>query len=128
MTAYEEAIQEITAQQKKLDQWDPAFQLGDQLKDILSGMQDAAQIVLQDLKQQGMKLTDCEKKIADFAQKHKRGIAGCCPPKEADRIIREFYGIPAPTVIVGVDLAAGPDFTAEIKPQKHRKVDLRSFM
>ena len=51
MTAYEEAVQEITAQQQKLDQWHPAFQLGDQLKDILSGMQDAAPIVLQDLRE-----------------------------------------------------------------------------
>ena len=127
MTAYEEAVQEITAQQQKLDQWHPAFQLGDQLKDILSGMQDAAPIVLQDLKQQGMKLTDCEKKIADFAQKHKRGIAGCCPPKEADRIIREFYGIPAaPTVCFDQSAIAGR--VDQIPAQKTRKVSLADFL
>lgn len=61
----------------------------------------------------------------DYASKHRHGNQGCCPPTEADRIIREFYGIP----MVGIDLANGPDFTAYAKlAQKQTKVSLADFL
>ena len=100
--------------------------MGEQLKDILrSAPPSVAEIVLQDLGTKGMSVEDCEKKIADYASKHRHGNQGCCPPTEADRIIREFYGIP----MVGIDLANGPDFTAYAKPaQKQTKVSLADFL
>lgn len=121
MNALENAIQEISNQQAKLNEYHPAFQLGEQLKDIIFKSQDdVAGIVLEDLKKPGMKLTDCEKKIAAFAQAHRHGNAGCCPPKEADRIIREFYGIPArQTGAVPMQFVA---------PKKHKKLSLTDFM
>ncbi len=94
MSYLRDALEEISAQQEKLNKYSPAWCLGDQLKAILQGTPAAAEIVLQDLRTSGMGLTDCEKKIAEFASAHRQGNTGCCPPGEADRIIREFYGIP----------------------------------
>ena len=128
MTDLEKAIEAIEKQQGKLKKFSMAHTVGEQLKDILRDQPTAAGIVLQDLANAGMGIVDCEKKIAAYASKHREGNAGCCPPHEADRIIREFYGIPARAVI-GVDLANGPDFTAEVKPApKHKKVNLANYL
>lgn len=121
MTALDNAIQEISTQQEKLSEYSPAFQLGEQLKDILSESPEVAVIVLEDLKQPGMKLTDCEKKIAAFAQSHRSGNTGCCPPKEADRIIREFYGIPARQTAPAIMRPAMPK-------QQPKKLSLTDFL
>lgn len=91
MNYLQDAIAEIEAQQAKLKEWDHARYMGEQVKDILRDAPAAAEIVLQDLKAEGMKLKDCEKKIAEYAREH----GGNCPGDVADRIIREFYGIPA---------------------------------
>jgi len=128
MTDLEKAIEAIEKQQGKLKKFSMAYTVGEQLKDILRDQPTAAGIVLQDLSNAGMGITDCEKKIAAYASKHREESAGCCPPLEADRIIREFYGIPA-HMVIGVDLANGPDFTAEVKPMpKPKKINLANFL
>lgn len=91
MTDMEKAFDCITQQQEKLKNTQ-AFFVGEQLKEILQGCPDAAAMVLQDLQVSGMGVADCEKEIRAYAQKN----GGCCPGKESDRIIREFYGIPKP--------------------------------
>lgn len=128
MTDLEKAIEAIEKQQGKLKKLSMAHTVGEQLKDILRDQPTAAGIVLQDLANTGMGITDCEKKIAAYASKNREGNAGCCPPQEADRIIREFYGIPA-RVVIGIDLANGPDFTAEVRPApKPKKINLANFL
>ena len=128
MTDLEKAIEAIEKQQGKLKKFSMAHTVGEQLKDILRDQPTAAGIVLQDLANAGMEITDCEKKIAAYAREHREGNGGCCPPQEADRIIREFYGIPA-RVVIGVDLANGPDFTAMVKPaQKPKKINLAKYL
>lgn len=128
MTDLEKAIEAIEKQQGKIKKFSMAHTVGEQLKDILRDQPTAAGIVLQDLANAGMEITDCEKKIAAYAREHREGSGGCCPPQEADRIIREFYGIPA-RVVIGVDLANGPDFTAEVKPApKPKKFNLANYL
>lgn len=128
MTDLEKAIEAIEKQQGKLKKFSMAHTVGEQLKDILRDQPTAAGIVLQDLANTGMEITDCEKKIAAYAREHREGNGGCCPPQEADRIIREFYGIPA-RVVIGVDLTNGPDFTAEVKPApKPKKFNLANYL
>lgn len=128
MTDLEKAIEAIEKQQDKLKKFSMANTVGEQLKDILRDQPTAAGIVLQDLANAGMEITDCEKKIAAYAREHREGNGGCCPPREADRIIREFYGIPA-RVVIGVDLANGPDFTAYAKPvQKRKTINLADYL
>lgn len=128
MTDLEKAIAAIEKQQSKQQEFSAAHAVGEQLKDILRERPDAAGIVLQDFENAGMSIADCEKKIAAFASAHRTGNTGCCPPMEADRIIREFYGIPA-REIVGVDLAKGRDFTARIElTPKPKRVNLADFL
>ena len=128
MNELQKALSLIEAQQKKAGAGTPAWCVGQQLADILNGQPAAAQIVAEDLGTTGMGIADCEKKIADFASKNRTGSVGFCGPADADRIIREFYGIPA-RVVIGVDLANGPDITAEVKPApKPKKFNLANYL
>ena len=99
MNNLEKAYAEIKEQQAKMKPKSTEFFVGCQLRDILGEMPEYAEIVLTDLLAKGMTVSDCEKKIREFAKRN----GGCCPPDEADRIIREFYGIPC----------GGPDQTKE---------------
>lgn len=128
MTDLEKAIEAIEKQQTKHNKFSSVYAVGEQLKDILKNQPDTAGIVLQDLNNAGMGLAACEKKIAAFASEHRIGNVGCCPPLEADRIIREFYGIPA-RVVIGIDLSNGPDFTAGANPApRPKRISLAKFL
>lgn len=125
MTELEQAIAAVESQQSKMDKDSMAYCVGEQLKDIIRATPYAAEIVLGDLSMKGMGVADCEKKIAEYAKAHKSGNCGCCPPTVADRIIREFYGIP----VAGADLAKEPDWTAYTQQApKQKKVSLFDFM
>ena len=86
----------IEAQQKGQEET-TVWIVGEQLKDICRADTHCAEIVAQDLENQAMSLAECEKKIKAHADEiHKKtkknvGIA----PNVAERIIREFYGLPA---------------------------------
>lgn len=116
MNELEKVLQAIEEQQKKLIDG-PAFWVGEQLKDILRETPAAAKIVLEDFSA-GHKVAECEKQIRAYADKHRHGSAGCCPPQEADRIIREFFGI------TGCTQATTP---AEKRPAR-RSINLADFM
>lgn len=79
----------ITAQQQN-NKNNPAYWVGEQIKDICKADTRAAEIVAQDLREQDKSIKKCEEKIRDYARKH----GGCTPPQAADEIIREFYGLP----------------------------------
>jgi len=129
MTDLEKTYEAIHAQREKLKPFSPAYCLGEQLKSILADQPQAAAIVLEDFKNPGMMITDCEKKIAEFAKAHKVGNCGCCPPQEADRIIREFYGIPAAAKVPGVLTFPHETQAAKLKPKPQaKKVNLAAFM
>lgn len=88
------AIEAITAQQAQFKEFDAPYQVGEQLKQIVRETPGAAELVLQDLQGESMGLAQCERKIHDFADKNRnKANCVCVPPSEADRIIREFYGI-----------------------------------
>ena len=63
---------------------------GYQLIDIIKTTPGAAELVLQDFETGSMNINDCEKKIHEEWKKN-RGIDS----KLADKVIREFYGLPA---------------------------------
>lgn len=90
----ETAIERIAAQQGT--ERTPVWMVGEQLKDILRREPHLAELVVQDLTVEAMSLTECEKKIKAFADKHKTGGFACVIPSEAERIIRSFYGLTAP--------------------------------
>ena len=112
MNELEKVLQAIEEQQKKLGDG-PAFWVGEQLKDILRETPEAAKLVLEDFSV-GHTVADCEKKIKAYAGQHH----GRCPPTEADRIIREFFGIAGCTQATT---------TAEKRPAR-RSINLADFM
>lgn len=94
MSALETALEKITAQQP--EERTPVWMVGEQLKDMLRAEPHLAEMVSQDLEVEELSLAACEKKIKEYADKHKTGNFACVIPLEAERIIREFYGLPAP--------------------------------
>ena len=87
-------INEIEKQQPKehTDVW----AVGEQLKDILRRHPEAAEMVLQDLGKDKMRLPCCAaaiRKHADEINKKTKASCVCITPMEAERIISEFYGI-----------------------------------
>ena len=87
------ALNKIDEQKKKFKQGSAPWCVGEQLKDMLRENATGAGIVAMDIDQKGMGLTDCEKKIAAFAQAHRQGSVGFCGPADSNRIIRAFYGL-----------------------------------
>lgn len=98
-------FEKITAQQPK--ERTAVWMVGEQLKDIIRGDPRAQEIVSQDLDVKEMSLAECEKRIAERAQKNKVGNCGCVTPAEAEEIIRRFYGIGAASAEEKPD-ATGP--------------------
>lgn len=88
-----EVIKKIEEQQSKLKPGEIAFYVGEQLKDICRSVPEQAELILHDLDNPDMSIIKAEAKIEKYAREHKQGKSGCCPPQEADRILREFYGL-----------------------------------
>lgn len=88
---------EMIEAQQKGHAFSPVYTVGQQLKDICREDPHCAELVAQDLQNKGMSLEACEKKIKAWADAHKPGPkapACCVPPDVAEKIIREFYGLP----------------------------------
>ncbi len=122
MTDLNTVLDKITAQQSQYKKGSASWCVGEQLKDILRAQPEAADLVAQDLDQKGMGLADCEKKIAAFAKSNSQGSVGFCGPADADRIIREFYGLPARREEPAVPAAAAP------APTRRRTIRLADFL
>ncbi len=86
-------ISKIEAQQAKCNN-DAAFCVGEQLKDMARSDTTIAELLDKDLDVEDMSIAMAEKKIKAYADNHRKGKCGFVPPKEADRILREFYGLP----------------------------------
>lgn len=90
-------VYEKIAEQQKGMENTAVYMVGEQLKDIIRGNSDMEELVSQDLELEEMSLRKCEEKIKAYAdEKHKelKGNCVCVTPIEADKLIREFYGLP----------------------------------
>lgn len=119
------ALNKIDEQQKKFKQGTAPWFVGEQLKDMLREDATGAGIVAMDIDQKGMGLADCEKKIAEFASKNQTGSVGFCGPADADRIIREFYGLPARSETPHPIAPAGTQAAA---PARRKIIRLEDFL
>ena len=98
MNACYTVLNRVTEQKKGLESHSPAFCVGEQLKAIAKASPKAAELIAGDLEKSGMGIADAEKKLKAYADElhaKQKGGSVCVPPQEADRILREFYGIPA---------------------------------
>lgn len=101
----ESAVKVIEEQQARVKNRSPQWAVGEQLKDICRNEPASAELIFQDLQQEAMTITAAEKKIKAYADAHKTGNFACVTPLEADRILREFYGLqqagePAPLPVL----------------------------
>lgn len=121
MTDITTVLDKIAVQQNHHKKGSAPWCVGEQLKDILRAQPEAAELVAQDLDQKGMGLADCEKKIAAFAKANSQGNVGFCGPADAERIIREFYGLPARREEPAAPVAAHA-------PARRRTIRLADFL
>ena len=96
MSTVDKAIAMIEKQQAKVKARSAPWMVGEQLKDICRREPHSAELIAQDLEVEKMSITEAEKKIKAFADKNKTGNFSCVTPVEADKILREFYGLPEP--------------------------------
>ena len=90
MSKIDVAIEKISSQQKGLTENDRVYWVGEQIKDICRESEAIAELVADDLDNANMSIKNMEKKIEAYARSH----GGCTPPQAADKLIRDFYGLP----------------------------------
>lgn len=111
------AIEKIRTQQAKVKARSAQWMVAEQLIDICRHEPQSAELLDKDLDVPEMSITAAEKKIKDFADKHKSGGFSCVTPAEADEILRKFYGLPMP--------GAAPE---EDAPEENKVLDLMDFL
>ena len=93
-----DVYEKIAAQQQGKENTD-VWMVGEQLKEIISREPGAAEIVSRDLDVKEMSLSAAAGNIrayADDIHKKVKGSCVCVPPSVAEKIIRDFYGLPEP--------------------------------
>lgn len=91
-----ENINELISGLQKGLEGTPEYMVGQQLKDICRDKA-CAKIVAEDLKNKSMGLKAAAGRIkawADDQHRKKGGSCICVPPDVAEKILREFYGLP----------------------------------
>ena len=105
----QEAIRKLREQQSKVKERTPQWMVAEQLIDLVRAEPRCAEILAQDLEVEAMSITEAEKKIKAYADGHRTGNFACVTPGEAERILREFYGLPErggmTAGVIGLDLA-----------------------
>ena len=123
------AIAAIEQQQAAVKPRSPQWMVGEQLKDICRREPKSAELIAQDLAVKEMSITEAEKKIKAFADKHKTGNFACVTPIEAEKILREFYGLPDPFEDGGTPERGEESQETDNRKSERRKVlDLADFL
>lgn len=90
----EKLYQMIEAQQKGRENT-PAWMIGEQLKEMAEREPACAELLEKDLVVEGMSLAAAEKNLKKYSdENHKGAGCFCITPKVAEKILREFYGLP----------------------------------
>lgn len=85
----------IASQQAKEKEGSPVIMVGMQLLDMAAEDPRCAELLLHDLDVAEMDLTNAAGKIKEYADKnHKGSNCFCVTPMVAEKILREFYGLP----------------------------------
>lgn len=114
---YEKVCDLIKAQQKGKEGTD-VFAVGEQLAEMAWLEPVACELLVRDLELPNMGLVQAAAKIKAYADSHKKGNFAYVSPAQADKILREFYGIPARE-----EGPAGPSAEEEAG-----KIDLSDFL
>lgn len=96
MNKFEELKAKLAEQTKGYNENSRVCTVAEHLLAIIGNDEAAAEMVLQDLANDAMHIKFCEKKIEAFASGNKDGNVGFCPPRKAEEIICNFYGLAEP--------------------------------
>lgn len=119
------AVEKIERQQAKEKGRTAAWMVGEQLKDMARREPESAELLDKDLDIPEMSIQQAEKKIKAYADAHKTGSFACVTPAEAERILREFYGLTG-NDNPSVGSADSSLYTRE--PSKGEIIDLGAFL
>lgn len=90
-------LYDLIAEQQKGHETEPRFMIGEQLKEIAEREPLSAELLERDLEIEEMNLEAAEKHFQKYADRnHGKAKAFCITPKVAERLLREFYGLPIP--------------------------------
>lgn len=90
-------LYDLIAEQQKGHENEPRFMIGEQLKEIAEREPLSAELLERDLEIEEMNLEAAEKHFQEYADRnHGKAKAFCITPKVAERLLREFYGLPIP--------------------------------
>lgn len=90
-------VNEMICEQQKGHETEPRFMIGEQLKEIAEMEPLSADLLERDLEIEEMNLEAAEKHFQEYADKNRgKAKAFCITPKVAERLLREFYGLPIP--------------------------------
>ena len=116
-----EALIKMIEEQQKGHENTDVFMVGEQLKDIAASDPVCAEILEKDLAVEAMGLVAAAAKLKAYADKNRGKLkCFCITPKVADKIIREFYGLP--------DMDAGTDQKSAEQSEPNVIIDLDSFL
>ena len=88
---------DLIAEQQKGHENEPRFMIGEQLKEIAEREPLSAELFERDLEIEEMNLEAAEKHFQEYVDRnHGKAKAFCITPKVAERLLREFYGLPIP--------------------------------
>ncbi len=115
-----EALHALIEKQQAGHENEPLYMVGMQLLEIADREPRSAELLLQDLKRDGMKLSDAAAMLQSHADKiakpkHLRCV--CITPQTAEGLLRKFYGLPDPVETPPSTLESESDF-----------LDLSSFL
>ena len=93
-------LYDLIAEQQKGHENKPRFMIGEQLKEIAEREPLSAELLERDLEIEEMNLEAAEEHFQEYADEQTRGkrsnVVFCITPKVAERLLREFYGLPIP--------------------------------
>ena len=96
MTIFEN-LTAIIAEQQKGHETKPRFMIGEQLKAIAEKEPLSAELLERDLAIKEMSLKAAERHFQQYADKnHGSAKNFCITPAVAEKLLREFYGLPKP--------------------------------
>lgn len=86
---------ELIEQQQKGHETKPRYMIGEQLKEMAAREPHLEELLEQDLQTEGMTLAKAEAKLQEYADQNRKGAkVFCITPATAEKILREFYGLP----------------------------------
>ena len=122
--------EKISELQEKLDPESCAFEIGEQLKDICRRDPACEAILLEDLQNPAMDLNAADKMLYDWGKKQAKGKGGYgISGRQAEKLLREFYGLPEQFVDSGAPDRGEESQETENRNREERKVlDLADFL